>query len=71
MGVVRALAPVYIPPVMRIYYSEEAAFARVERLREVGVWPGVVRLPHNRWRLTYDPPAEKGAINSHGYLAEP
>ncbi len=36
------------------YATEEAAFARVNVLKQHGIWPGVF-FRHGRWHLTYDP----------------
>jgi hypothetical protein len=39
----------------RRYQSEEAAFERVDSLRQYGIWPGVVRYRDGSFGLTYDP----------------
>jgi hypothetical protein len=41
--------------VARLYGTEAAAFRRVDALRKMGIWPGVVTLPTGQHRLTFDP----------------
>ncbi len=53
------------------YHSEEAAVARVDRLRLIGIWPGIIRMADGTFRLTYDPPPAKGELDAHGYLMDP
>lgn len=65
------------------YATEEAAFARVNQLREVGIWPGIRRscacgIPrceqdgHLRWwTVLYDPPLRRSQMTAHGYLKGP
>jgi hypothetical protein len=52
---------------MMTYRSEESAFARVNALRLLGIWPGVIRVGRSSWRLTYDPPAAVTHLTAHGY----
>ena len=53
------------------YHTEEAAIARVDRLKIVGIWPGIIHMGPGAWRLTYDPPMIKGELDAHGYLMDP
>jgi hypothetical protein len=39
---------------MTVYGSEEAAFRRVDTLKQSGIWPGVRRV-FGGWELTCDP----------------
>ena len=39
----------------RRYSTEEAAFERVDALKQYGIWPGVVRYRNGKFGLTYDP----------------
>lgn len=38
------------------YGSEDRALARVNVLRQLGIWPGIVTHPDESCSLTFDPP---------------
>ena len=40
---------------MRVYPTERKAYMRVQTLRKLGIWPGIVRLDDGSYRLTFDP----------------
>jgi hypothetical protein len=52
---------------MITYPTEEAAVARMEALRRIGIWPAVIALPSGRWRLSADLPGTVPSIAAeHG-----
>lgn len=52
-------------------YTPKQAEERVGRLREAGIWPGMITVPGGLVRLTFDPPWPAGLLDSHGYLRDP
>lgn len=54
-----------------VYPTLASALARVEALKQVGIWPAYypVRTGERRgWALSYDPPGTLLELDAHGYL---
>ena len=46
--------------VAKLYKLEKRAFARVQTLRQYGIWPAVIKVAEGVYKLTYDPEPEFG-----------